>query len=400
MDNSTDNHRDGMFLSHLVRPVGSLSSQMRNDYQNRRLTFFVPNLSGGGAERVMVNFANGLAALGNSVEIVLAGEGGVNITNVSSMVRVVELRAAGCFAGILPLARHLRKTKPDVVISTLSHANVVAILARLLAVGKFKLIIRETNQMRLPEYGVTLKQWVSHFSVKALYRYADVVLANADGLAQEIVDYVKIPAGRVKVVENPVVTDNFDQLVGEPLRDAWFADPRIPVVLGVGRLSPQKDFTNLIYAFSIVHRMRPARLVILGEGAERDKLTGLINELGLNECVRLQGYVVNPYPYMRLCGCFALSSIHEGCPNALIQALLLGAKVVSTDCMWGPSEILEGGKLGKLVPTGNPQQLAEAIVCSLNSPHGKRHLDQIQLLKKKYEQDSVLSKLVSIIEAL
>ena len=373
---------------------------MKNRIYKRRLIFFLPNLSGGGAERVMVNFANGLATLGHTVDIVLAGEGGVNSTFVSSMVRVVELRASGCFASVIPFARHLRRSRPDVVISTLGHANVAAILARRLAGGKFKLIIREANRMKLPEYGVTLKQRVSHFSVKALYRYADAVLANADGLAQEIVDEVKIPAGRVKVVENPVVTDDFDQLAAEPLRDDWFADPQIPVVLGVGRLSPQKDFSTLIYAFSMVRKMRPARLVILGEGVERDQLTGLINKLGLDQCVRLQGYVANPYPYMRRCGCFVLSSLHEGCPNALIQALLAGAKVISTDCRWGPYEVLEGGKLGKLVATGNPQQLAEAIACSLNSPQGIHHSDQIQQLKKKYEQGSALSKLIGIIEAL
>ena len=349
---------------------------MKNRIYKRRLIFFLPNLSGGGAERVMVNFANGLATVGHTVDIVLAGEGGVNSTFVSSMVRVVELRASGCFASVIPFARHLRRSRPDVVISTLGHANVAAILARRLAGGKFKLIIREANRMKLPEYGVTLKQRVSHFSVKALYRYADAVLAN------------------------PVVTDDFDQLAAEPLRDDWFADPQIPVVLGVGRLSPQKDFSTLIYAFSMVRKMRPARLVILGEGVERDQLTGLINKLGLDQCVRLQGYVANPYPYMRRCGCFVLSSLHEGCPNALIQALLAGAKVISTDCRWGPYEVLEGGKLGKLVATGNPQQLAEAIACSLNSPQGIHHSDQIQQLKKKYEQGSALSKLIGIIEAL
>jgi glycosyltransferase involved in cell wall biosynthesis len=154
----------------------------------------------------------------------------------------------------------------------------------------------------------------------------------------------------------------------EPVDHPWFAPGEVPVVLSAGRLTRQKDFPVLIRAFSRVYASRRCRLVLLGEGEERRSLEALLEDLGLRQCVSLQGFVRNPFAYMRRAAVFALSSAWEGLPGALIQALACGVPVVATDCENGPREILHDGRFGRLVPVGDVPALANAILGALDGP--------------------------------
>ena len=147
------------------------------------------------------------------------------------------------------------------------------------------------------------------------------------------------------------------------------------MVLGVARLVYQKDISTLIRAFAILRKQHATRLVILGEGGERQALTELIEELGIGRDVALPGFVRNPYNYMRAAGVFALSSRWEGLPTVLVEALACGTRVVSTDCPSGPAEILEHGKWGSLVPVGRPEVLAAAMGDALERPALDPRLD-------------------------
>jgi glycosyltransferase involved in cell wall biosynthesis len=154
------------------------------------------------------------------------------------------------------------------------------------------------------------------------------------------------------------------------------------VILGVGRLTPAKDFPTLLRAFARVRQVRAVRLVILGEGELRGTLEALVRDLGLEDSVSLPGFVQNPYAYMARAKLFVLSSAWEGFGSALVEAMACGLPVVSTDC-GGPSEILEGGMYGRLVPVGDPQALAEAILTALVEP------PQADLLRARAEDFSV-----------
>jgi glycosyltransferase involved in cell wall biosynthesis len=140
-------------------------------------------------------------------------------------------------------------------------------------------------------------------------------------------------------------------------------------VIAVGSLSKLKDFGTLVRAFSIVRKTRHCRLVILGEGQERGKLEVLINELGLQGDVMLPGFVSNPFPWIKKAALFVSSSLTEGCPNSLMQALACNTAVVSTDCVGGSAEILQDGKWGMLVPVGDAETMAEAVLATLSSVH-------------------------------
>src|SRR5262249_37227290 len=150
-----------------------------------------------------------------------------------------------------------------------------------------------------------------------------------------------------------------------PLSHPWFAPGSLPVILGVGRLTWQKDFPTLIKAFALVRSRQPARLLILGEGEKRLELETIVKELGLAADVCLPGYVDNPFAYMHRCSAFVLSSASEGLPNSLIEAMACGAPVISTDCASGTAEILENGRYGPLVPVGDVEAMATAISATL-----------------------------------
>jgi glycosyltransferase involved in cell wall biosynthesis len=148
----------------------------------------------------------------------------------------------------------------------------------------------------------------------------------------------------------------------------WLVAGGPPVVLGVGKFKLQKDFALLIRAFARVRGSRPARLIILGDGPRRDELEGLVNRFGLTADVALPGVVDNPYAWMSRASVFVLSSAWEGLPGVLIEAMACGCPVVSTDCPSGPAEILDRGKFGSLVPVGDEQAMADAILATLANP--------------------------------
>jgi len=145
----------------------------------------------------------------------------------------------------------------------------------------------------------------------------------------------------------------------------WLAPGEPPVVMGIGRLAPKKDFTTLVRAFAEVRQDVRARLMILGEGPERAELESLVRTLDLEADVALPGFVDNPYAYLARASLFVLSSRWEGLPTVLIEAMFCGAPVVSTDCPSGPHEILNGGRYGRLVPVGDLSALAGAITAGI-----------------------------------
>jgi glycosyltransferase involved in cell wall biosynthesis len=172
----------------------------------------------------------------------------------------------------------------------------------------------------------------------------------------------------MRVIYNPVVTPKLFEQAKEQIDHEWFIEGSPPFILGVGRFSTQKDFPTLIRAFSIVQKQMPARLMILGEGEDRPQIEALVRDLGLTSEVALPGFVSNPYAFMSRAAVFVLSSVYEGLPTVLIEAMAVGTPVVSTDCPSGPREILEFGKYGKLVPIGDSEAIANAIVTTLKHP--------------------------------
>jgi glycosyltransferase involved in cell wall biosynthesis len=334
-----------------------------------RVAVFLPALAGGGAERVLLLLAGGFAARGVPVDVVVPHTAGAYRDEVPTTVRLVELGARGAMTSLPRLVTYLRRERPSALLSTLTHANIVALWARAVARVPTRIVVREANTISVATRGaVRLRDRLMPFLVRRVYPLADAIVAVSDGVARDLERTAGVPPGRIRRLDNPIVTDDLRRLAAQPLEDPWFAPGDPPVVLGVGRLERQKDFATLIRAFARVRAARPARLVLLGEGSERRALEALVVELGLEGEVRLPGFVANPFAYMARAGVFVLSSAWEGMPGALIQALACGVPVVATDCESGPREILGAGRSGRLVPVGDAAAMALAITGALEGP--------------------------------
>jgi glycosyltransferase involved in cell wall biosynthesis len=263
--------------------------------------------------------------------------------------------------------RYLKRSKPDFLISEAHYSNEAAMLAKLLSGAPTKIVVAEQIMLSLhAKQGQHASARLATLTSRIFYRFADAIVASSHGVAKDSAQITGLPLERIKVIYNPVITPRLLDMSKEPVDHPWFAPGAPPVILSAGRLDSQKDFPTLIRAFARVRKARYARLVILGKGDEHHSLKTLIKELELEKDIALPGYLQNPFAYMSKAAVFVLSSIYEGLPNVLIEAMAAGTPVVSTDCPSGPAEILSNGKYGELIPVGDSEKMAAAIMRALD----------------------------------
>ncbi len=386
-----------------------------------RLAIYVRTLkSARGAERVIASIARGLAARGHEVELLLEEDDGWLVEDLrqaesgvavrclkeawprkalsllaAAYVHLANLLSAavaprgGWSASAKPLlrmtlrdrpplyslSRFVRREKPDAVVSFLNYPNMVLLMAARVCRGRTRFVVNVRNHISSSARNGKSK-WMR--SVPSLMRRffpeADGVLAPSLGVAQDVAEITGLPLSDIKVIHNPVYREELLELAAEPVEHRWLQGGAAPVVVAAGKFKPQKDFPTLLRAFARLRSQRPARLIILGEGAGKAQLLALAEDLGIADDLDLPGHVRNPYAYFSKASVFVLSSAFEGLPNALIEALACGCAVVSTDCPSGPSEILDGGAYGRLVPVGDPEALAAALDAALDDPPARDRL--------------------------
>lgn len=333
---------------------------------NARIALFVPSLNGGGAERVMVLLANGIAERGLPVDLVTLCSEGTYRNEVSPDVNVVNLSARRMLLSIFPLLKYLRKSRPFALISALDYANIIAVCAQKLSLVATRVVVTEHSTLSISCANADrgLGRLVP-FLVRHFYKRAHGILAVSSGVADDLARVLDIDREAIRVAYNPVVTEKMITRSYETIDHPWLADGQQPFILAAGRLTGAKDFPTLIRAFKKLRDTDDVRLVILGEGSQREQLEKLVAELELEGTVLLPGFSDNPYAWMRRSALFVLSSAWEGFGNVLVEAMACGVPVVSTNCPSGPAEILENGKWGRLVPVGDADALAKAMHDSL-----------------------------------
>lgn len=331
-----------------------------------RLAFLLPDSRGGGAQRVVLNLAGGIAERGYVVDLVLAQAEGALLRPALASARVVDLGAKRSAASLPALVRYLRRVRPNVLLSAVQHVNVIALLARQLSHVQTRLIVTEHSvPSDLMHYAQSYRgRLVPHLA--RLYHWADGIIAVSGAVADDLARAGQIPRRRIQVIYNPVITPALQEQARARVPHPWFGPDQPPVVLGVGRLSTSKGFASLIQAFARVRAERAARLLILGEGEERPALEALVKELNLIEDVSLPGFVESPTAYMRQASLFVLSSTSEALPTVLIEAMYCGLPLIATACPGGAREILADGEYGRLVPVGDIAALAQAIAQTLD----------------------------------
>jgi glycosyltransferase involved in cell wall biosynthesis len=349
-------------------PLQNPRPRMKGVPRNQPLAFFIQDLREGGAERNVARVLNGIVARDIPTDLVVIRRTGSFFEELDPRVNVVQLPQARTITSILGLKRYLETRRPLALVSSLTHTNVAAIMANMLARHRTRLIVVERNQFSTNR---ELKKGLVRLSyglVPMVYRKADCIAAVSMGVRDDLAATTRLPAGEVEVLYNPVVSEVLFERADEPVTHPWLVDRKVPVVIGLGRFSPQKNFPLLIAAIAEARRERPLRLIILGEGALRPELEAQIRDLGLEDDVDLPGFDPNPFRFLKHASLYVLSSDWEGLPTALIEAMACGTPVVATDCDSGPGEILDDGRLGRIVPRGDVKAMAGAILATLDSP--------------------------------
>ncbi|MCJ7622077.1 MAG: glycosyltransferase [Anaerolineaceae bacterium] len=335
----------------------------------KSISLFLPSLVGGGAERVFLTLAKGFLDRNFQVDLVLAGKFGELVDQVDPRANVVDLGCKHVIMSLTKLIKYIKTKKPTVILSALTHANIIVIWAKLLTNSSVKIIA--TEHLPFPErkmHGFDIKELVIPTLVRWFYPFADKIVAVSHDVANSIPRSFRKQTNKNQVIYNPLDIKDIIKKANAPPEHAWLKAKTKKIILSVGRLNRQKDFPTLIRAFAQVCKHQPSRLIILGEGEERSNLEMLVRELGISSEVSLPGFVQNPYPFMKHADLFVLSSIAEGFPVVLEEAIACGIPVISTNCPGGSKEILADGVYGVLVPVGDENAIAEAIKKILINP--------------------------------
>lgn len=335
----------------------------------QRIALFLPSLAGGGAERRMLEVAELLTRAGFAVDLIVTRRGGAWWGSVSPPTRLINLNAWKAPISLPGLVRYIRRERPAAMIATIAQCCVTALVAKLLVGREFRLILRQETvySSYYPTAGPAMKALM--LFMRLLLHTADAIWSVSSYVADDLKRLAPKAAALVHVVENPVVSADLLRKARQPVAHPWLSDATVPVVLTVGRLKIlEKDHPTLLRAFAMVVKRRPARLVILGDGPDKSRLEALSRNLGIRDRVDFAGFQMNPAAYMVHAQVFVLSSIFDGLPGVLIEALACGTSVVSTDCPGGVREVLEDGKWGKLVRIGDAEALADAICETIESP--------------------------------
>ncbi len=345
-----------------------------------RIALFSSTLWRGAVQRMFLNLADGLRAAGHEVDVVTCHVDGDGPPVAAAPIvldagwtrrRWMRRHKRRFVPASTPrLATYLRERRPQALLAGGMYANLAAVWAGAWAGGGTRVVLSEhthlSSSLFHPARGA---KPVFRLAAPASYRRAQAVVGVSAGVSCDLVSLLGLSPERVFTLPNPVVTGELEKQLHAPLDHAWFAPGAPPVVLAVSALRVQKDLPTLLRAFALLRRRRRARLLVLGEGNQRTKLERLARQLGLDGDVSLAGHVKAPLAYMQRAGVLALSSVYEGLPTVLIEGLLAGCPIVSTDCPAGPSEILDRGRFGTLVPVGRHRQLAAALEHALAAPH-------------------------------
>jgi glycosyltransferase involved in cell wall biosynthesis len=351
----------------------------------KHIMIIIPDLSGGGTERLHVHLANDWIKKGFSVEFVVMRERNELNFLLDAEIKVTNLEVLRIRDVIFPLAVVLRKSSAQVVIAAMWPLTSAVVMSCLLSRRLDKLYLSDHENLSL---SYIEQRRNSSFFLRSLVRFtyplAKGIIAVSHGVKEDLCFLGHLSADKIRVIYNPAATGVSTQVESSEVKDSLWGAGYDKHILTAGRLSFQKDHATLLKAFAMLQNYTNSKLVILGEGPLRTQLSSLIIELGLEDRVSMPGFVCDPYPWFLSADLFVLSSRWEGFGNVIVEALECGVPIVSTNCPSGPDEILKHGQYGKLVPVQDHMALAFAMKESLHQTHDR------DALKARSQDFSVL----------
>jgi glycosyltransferase involved in cell wall biosynthesis len=344
-------------------------------------------LDGGGAEKVILKLAGEFVRRDLRCDIVIAINQGRLLSAIPAGVRLVTLDKKKTSSAILALASYIRREKPSAMMATIFSANITAIIAKLISFRSTTLVIREAAPTDLDIATASRwKTWANRIAAQILYRRASASIAVSREVASVLMDMKLVRPSAIHIIPNPV-------LLPDKPEDSDLPRER-GLILACGRLEPQKDHASLLRAVAKLSKRCPdSRLIILGEGTQKESLEQLACELGLSDRVTFAGYVDNPAPYMAKAAVLVHTARFEGFSSVLLEALAQRCPIVATDCQ-GVRAALGDGAFGTIVPLDDEDRLVDAVEDVLSKrttfPDPGQHLI-------KFDLQSIVDRYLSIL---
>lgn len=333
------------------------------------IAFYTPDLSIGGIGKMRVHLMRELVKRGYKVDLIIQDLSSPLLKRLPSAVFIHRVKTTHSLWSIPGLAQYLISRRPVGVITDRLRLNAGVYRTAVLTGKRPRLILSFHNpiSVKLASFNEARRRKYLEKLRAALERNYKIV-AVSNGVARDLMEHAGYPSEKITVVHNPVIVPEMDTMAEEPV-DHPFYKEGIPVVVTAARMTEQKDFDTLLKAFRGVRDQMECRLVILGKkGRYYSSIMDLVRKLQLETDVAMLGFQLNPYKFISKASVFVLSSRWEGFGNVLVEALSVGTPVVATDCPVGPREILEGGRLGRLVPVGDVEEMKKAIIEAISLP--------------------------------
>lgn len=359
-----------------------------------KIAMFVPDLRGGGVERVRLLLAHEFLAKGHEVDLVLLRGQGVLLDQVPADVRVIDLQADRVRQGVMPLVRYLRERHPDALLASMWPLTSLSVLAAHIANYNGRLILSEHAALSRGRDAKGLRGLVLRMSMRWVNGRSNAIVGVSNGVIEDLQNLGLSPKKSITIY-NPVKVS-----MNNVMPESWRGHPwlNVPInkrILSVGRLTKPKDYPTLLKAIKeIKEGGEDFHLLILGVGPLLDELENMCEDLGISNNVYFGGFVADPSPFYCAAGLFVLASAWEGFGNVIVEALASGTPVVATDCPSGPSEILEDGAYGRLVNVGDSSELARAIKESFVVKHD---VDQLKSRAADFWPEKVAAKYLELI---
>ena len=345
------------------------AQDLPGERDNRRVALFLPDMGGGGAERVALAMMQGFLARGQAVDLVLSSRHGSLLDQVPNEVSVFDLGQPRSRYVVLPLARYLRERRPVALHAMMWPLPMMAVAARAVSRVDVRIVGSEHTTLSQMPHGL---RWRGIRAVTRLaYRRADALVAVSGGVADDMGTFIGLPRDSIAVIHNPLLLP--DELPGPELAAGLWPQGTARI-LAVGEFKAQKNYSLMLRAFDLVRQRVPASLLILGQGALVDEVQREADRLGMGSSLVIAGFHQDIWRFYTAAELFVLSSDYEGFGNVLTEAMHAGVPVVSTDCPSGPREILDHGRFGTLVPCGDAAALATAMVEALTTPVDRQAL--------------------------
>jgi len=346
-------------------------------YKNYKLIcILLPDFRGGGVEQVRIQLGKSFIEQGFAVEYLVCSAKGEFLEEAQIQCPITSLDISNFRNIIFPLVKYLRDKKPDILLVAMWPLTVIAPLVKLFPKVNTKIIVSEhcILSQQYKDWGKKHRFLLKLSSIIG-YRLADTRIAVSRGVAQDMSALAKLPVEHISVINNPLRLLNYPTEQELKYAEFLWQRPRGQRILSVGTLKEQKNHALLLYAFAKLS-LPQSCLMLVGRGHLEKELCSLAEELKIINKIIFAGFHANPAPFYHTADLFVLSSDDEGFGNVIVEALACGLPVISTDCPSGPREILEDGKYGKLVPVGDADALAAAMLETLTNPPDPNFLKQ------------------------